>query len=61
MTEGERGAALFAVLEGRVAIRVGDSLVEKVGRGGLFGEMSLVDRRPRLATAVAETTACCSR
>jgi CRP-like cAMP-binding protein len=55
MTEGERGAALFAVLEGRVAIRVGDSLVEKVGRGGLFGEMSLVDRRPRLATAVAET------
>src|SRR5882762_426105 len=55
MTEGERGAALFAVLEGRVAIRIGDSLVEKVGRGGLFGEMSLVDRRPRLATAVAET------
>jgi CRP-like cAMP-binding protein len=55
MTQGERGAALFAVLEGRVAIRVGDSLVEKVGRGGLFGEMSLVDRTPRLATAVAET------
>jgi len=55
MTEGERGAALFAVLKGRVAIRIGDSLVEKVGRGGIFGEMSLVDRRPRLATAVAET------
>jgi CRP-like cAMP-binding protein len=55
MTEGERGAALFAVLEGRVAIRIGDSLVEKVGRGSLFGEMSLVDRTPRLATAVAET------
>ena len=55
MTEGELGAALFAVLKGRVAIRIGDSLVEKVGRGGVFGEMSLVDRRPRLATAVAET------
>jgi len=55
MTEGELGAALFAVLKGRVAIRIGDSLVEKVGRGGIFGEMSLVDRRPRLATAVAET------
>ena len=55
MTEGELGVALFAVLKGRVAIRIGDSLVEKVGRGGIFGEMSLVDRRPRLATAVAET------
>jgi CRP-like cAMP-binding protein len=54
-TEGQRGGALFAVLEGRVAIRIGDSIVEKVGPGGLFGEMSLVDRTPRLAGAVAET------
>jgi len=55
MTEGQLGMALFAVLEGRVAISIGDSIVEKVGRGGVFGEMSLVDRTPRLATAVAET------
>ncbi len=55
MTEGELGGALFVVLEGRVAIRIGDCVVEKVGPGGLFGEMSLVDRTPRLATAVAET------
>ncbi len=55
MTEGELGGALFVVLEGRVAIRIGDCVVEKVGAGGLFGEMSLVDRTPRLATAVAET------
>ena len=55
MREGSLGVALFAVLEGRVAIRIGDSVVEKVGTGGLFGEMSLVDRTPRLATAVAET------
>jgi len=53
--EGQRGVALFIVLEGRVAIRIGDSLVEKVGTGGIFGEMSLVERTPRLATAVAET------
>jgi len=55
MTEGELGGALFVVLEGRVAIRIGDCVVEKVGAGGLFGEMSLVDRTPRLASAVAET------
>ena len=55
MREGQLGVALFAVLEGRVAIRIGDSVVEKVGPGGIFGEMSLVDRTPRLATAAAET------
>lgn len=55
MREGQRGVALYAVLEGRVAIRIGDSVVEKAGPGGVFGEMSLVDRTPRLATAVAET------
>jgi len=55
MREGQRGVALYAVLDGRVAIRIGDTVVEKVGPGGVFGEMSLVDRTPRLATAVAET------
>ena len=55
MREGQRGVALYAVLEGRVQIRIGEAVVEKVGRGGIFGEMSLVDRSPRLATAVAET------
>jgi CRP/FNR family transcriptional regulator, cyclic AMP receptor protein len=55
MREGRVGVALYAVLEGRVAISIGDSVVEKLGPGGLFGEMSLVDRSPRLATAVAET------
>jgi CRP/FNR family transcriptional regulator, cyclic AMP receptor protein len=55
MREGHYGVALFAVLEGRVTIGIGDGVVEKVGAGGVFGEMSLVDRAPRLATAVAET------
>jgi CRP-like cAMP-binding protein len=55
MREGERGVALYAVLEGRVAISIGDTVVEKVGPGGVFGEMSLVDREPRLASASAET------
>lgn len=53
--EGQVGVGLFVVLKGRVAISIGDSLVEKAGPGGVFGEMSLIDRTPRLATAVAET------
>jgi CRP/FNR family transcriptional regulator, cyclic AMP receptor protein len=55
MREGQRGVALYAVLEGRVEIRIGDAVVEKVGPGGVFGEMSLVERKPRLASAVAES------
>jgi CRP-like cAMP-binding protein len=55
MREGQRGVALYAVLEGRVAIKIGETVVEKLGAGGVFGEMSLVNREPRLASAVAET------
>jgi CRP-like cAMP-binding protein len=53
--EGQAGALMYVVLQGRVAIQVGGSLVEIVGPGGVFGEMALVDRTPRLATGIAET------
>jgi CRP-like cAMP-binding protein len=53
--EGQVGVLMYVVLKGKVAIRVGDQLVEHVGPGGAFGEMALVDRTPRLGSAVAET------
>jgi CRP-like cAMP-binding protein len=53
--EGQMGTALYLVLDGRVTIQMDGATVEKVGAGGVFGEMALVDRTPRLATAVAET------
>jgi CRP-like cAMP-binding protein len=53
--EGQIGVLMYIVLKGKVAIRVGANLVESVGPGGLFGEMALVDRTPRLASAVAES------
>jgi CRP/FNR family transcriptional regulator, cyclic AMP receptor protein len=46
---------MYVVLKGRVAIRVGGNLVENLGPGAVFGEMALVDRTPRLASAVAES------
>jgi len=55
MKEGEAGAFMYVLLEGRVAIVVKDNLVEKVGPGGVIGEMALVDQSPRIATATAET------
>jgi CRP-like cAMP-binding protein len=53
--EGQVGVLMYVVLKGRVAIRVGGKLVENLGPGGVFGEMALVDRTPRLASAVAES------
>jgi CRP/FNR family cyclic AMP-dependent transcriptional regulator len=55
MTEGEGGVFMYIVLEGRVAISIRSNVVERVGPGGVFGEMALVDESPRAATAVAET------
>ncbi len=55
MKEGAVGVVSYVVLDGRVAITIGDAVMEKVGPGGIFGEMALVERAPRLATAIAET------
>ncbi len=53
--EGSAGALAYVVLEGRVAVSIRGKLVQKVGPGGIFGEMALVDQSTRAATAVAET------
>jgi CRP/FNR family transcriptional regulator, cyclic AMP receptor protein len=55
MQEGAVGVVAYVVIEGRVAIAIRDTVMEKVGPGGIFGEMALVERTPRLAGAVAET------
>lgn len=51
--QGDPGDRMFVVLEGKVDIAVGDKTVESVGMHGIFGEMVLVDRAPRSATAKA--------
>jgi CRP/FNR family cyclic AMP-dependent transcriptional regulator len=55
--EGEEGRLMFVVLEGTVRLSVTGRTVEKVGAGGVFGEMALIDAAPRSATATA-VTAC---
>ena len=52
--EGEPGDSMFVILEGEVEIRVRDKVVDTTGPGGLVGEMALVDKSPRSATAVAK-------
>ena len=55
--EGEEGRQMFVVLEGSVRLSVTGRTLEKVGKGGVFGEMALIDAAPRSATATA-LTAC---
>jgi CRP/FNR family cyclic AMP-dependent transcriptional regulator len=55
--EGDPAIELFVVREGSVELRRGDRLLETVTKGGVFGEMAIIDSEPRSATAVAATDA----
>jgi CRP/FNR family transcriptional regulator, cyclic AMP receptor protein len=55
MVQGQIGAFMYVVVEGRVAITLGGATVERVGPGGVFGEMALIDHATRAASAAAET------
>lgn len=52
---GDEGDEMFLVTDGEVEIRFGDQPVEVVGPEHIFGELSLIDRSPRSADAVART------
>ena len=55
MVQGQAGAFMYVVHDGRVAITLRGTVVERVGPGGVFGEMALVDQGARTANANAET------
>jgi len=48
--EGEDGDAFYLILDGRATVRRGVQLVRELGPGDFFGEISLVDGRPRTAS-----------
>jgi len=54
MQEGQAGLFMYVVLKGSVVIFLAGTPVEKVGPGGVFGELALIDQQPRAASAVAE-------
>jgi CRP/FNR family transcriptional regulator, cyclic AMP receptor protein len=51
--EGDPGDVMYAVVEGEVEIIVNGSLINIVRPGEVLGEMALIDKKPRSATAVA--------
>ena len=53
--EGDPGEELFIIRNGRVDILVGDRVVTTLEQDEVFGEMAIVDKQPRSATAIAAT------
>ena len=57
--EGDTSMSLYVVVSGRVRVDVQQSCVREIGPGGFFGEMGVIDDRPRSASVVAlEPTEC---
>lgn len=52
---GDPGDVMFVVIDGEVELDLNGTRLEVVGHGGFFGEMALLDHKPRSATAIART------
>lgn len=55
--EGDIGEHMYAVIDGTVDIVIRGKVVETISAGGVFGEMALIESRPRIATALVKTEA----
>lgn len=53
--QGRVGQECYVVETGQAGVFVGEEHIVTLGAGSMIGEMSLIDRRPRSATVVAET------
>ena len=53
---GDSADRMYAVIAGRVDIVINGQVVETVEAGGVFGEMALIEDRPRNATATVTAT-----
>jgi CRP/FNR family transcriptional regulator, cyclic AMP receptor protein len=54
-SQGDQADHMYVLVDGAVDIVVNDVLVGTAGPGEAFGEMALIDRTLRSATAVAKT------
>ena len=57
--QGEIGTGFFIVVDGRVKVIRDNEVLAELGPGDFFGELSVLDRLPRVAQVVAaEPTRC---
>jgi CRP-like cAMP-binding protein len=53
--EGTIGREFFIIVEGQATVRAKGRKVATLGPGQYFGELALLDRRPRSASVVSDT------
>jgi CRP/FNR family transcriptional regulator, cyclic AMP receptor protein len=53
--QGDKADRMYLVLDGKIEIRLGETVLETVGLHGIVGEMALLDTSSRSATAAAIT------
>jgi CRP/FNR family cyclic AMP-dependent transcriptional regulator len=53
--EGQPGLMFFIVVTGRATVKRGENEIASIGPGDYFGELSLLDEKPRSASVVCET------
>jgi CRP-like cAMP-binding protein len=57
--QGEIGTGFFVIVSGRVRVVRDGQILAQLGPGEFFGELSLLDRQPRVAQVVAEQPTTC--
>ena len=57
--QGEIGTGFFVVVSGTVRVVRDGSILARLGPGDFFGELSVLDGKPRNAMVAAETQATC--
>ncbi|HEX2384232.1 MAG TPA: cyclic nucleotide-binding domain-containing protein [Acidimicrobiales bacterium] len=55
MRQGESGRECFVIVEGEVKVERNGKKIATLGPGACIGELSLLDKGPRTATAMAQT------
>lgn len=55
VSQGDPGEDLYVILEGRVRVERDGRAVQSLGEGEFFGEVAVIDGRPRIADVVADT------
>jgi CRP/FNR family cyclic AMP-dependent transcriptional regulator len=53
LREGESDSSMYVVVSGEIAVSIQGTYVERVGTGGILGEIALVNDSPRAASAIA--------
>jgi CRP/FNR family transcriptional regulator, cyclic AMP receptor protein len=51
--QGDPGDVMYALIDGEIEINVDGTRISTVKQGEVLGEMALIDKKPRSATAMA--------